>query len=112
MYIKYNTLTLYYFVSSRVATSLRFSRRYIPPLKRRDSAPLGQSRQIIPRIGEDDRAERNTGAAAEVCNEARCGWCSQGETYLLPLKRYSWSLTNSRDGTPPRIHPLTAAPST
>jgi hypothetical protein len=34
MYIKYYTLTLYYFVS----------RRYIPPLTRRDSAPLGQSR--------------------------------------------------------------------
>lgn len=31
--------------------------------------------------------------------------------YLL-LNIYSWSRTSSREGTPPRIHPFTAAPST
>jgi hypothetical protein len=87
MYIKYYTLTLYYFVSSRVATSLRFSRRYIPPLTRRDSAPLGQSRQIIPRIGEDDRAVRNTGAAAEVCSEARSVSIAGGECCEAEIMR-------------------------
>lgn len=78
--------------------------------------------KISPRIGDDDRAEKRVAARSAGRNERRGEKTDRAERIPARqrrdvarrdyLNKYSWSLTNSLDGTPPRIHPLTAAPST
>ena len=90
-------------------------------------ARLGHSRQNIPLNRRrcphryERRVKKECGATREhsgvACRDAMRMNGMRRLVEAFPdmsnyLKRYSWSLTNSRDGTPPRIHPLTAAPST
>ena len=103
--MKYN-----FIFSSRVASSRLFSHRYSTSRSLRAFALL-----VFADIGCwvvvwwcDCGGEAGGGGEAAGGG----GLWVRRVLYFAPLNRYSWSRTNSREGTPPRIHPFTAAPST